>query len=93
MTINLEQSKMWFTGLHLTQSDRDILLSPTGWLTDTTVNSAQKLIAPQFPHLSGLQNVSKGLTMSYDIMSGDFLQIINTGHVDSFYHWNATSRN
>ena len=77
------QSKVWLASLNLTQKDRESLLHPTGWLTDSTINAAQKLLADQFPDLSGFQDVSKGLTLSYNIMPSDFLQIINTGH----QHW------
>ena len=52
-------SAMW---LHLLQKDKEILLSPTGWVTDSIVNAAQKLLREQFPHLPGLQDVSLGHT-------------------------------
>lgn len=93
-TVNLDnyqpktrQSKIWLADLQLMKLDRDILLNPLGLVTDTTVSAAQKLLADQFPKFSGLQDVSKGLTMSYNILQGDFLQIINTGHK----HWITVS--
>ena len=55
-TINLDdyqprttrQSKIWLSDVGLTQSDKEVLLGPTGWLTDTIVNAAQQLLAHQF---------------------------------------------
>lgn len=36
--------KDWFPELSLTKSDRDVMLSPTAWLTDSVVNAAQTLM-------------------------------------------------
>lgn len=77
------QSKIWLTDLQLKQSDRDILLSVTGWLTDTIIDAAQILLAQQFPNISGLQSVALGLTMAFNIQTGEFVQILNT----SRSHW------
>lgn len=77
--------QFWLPGhdLQLLTSDRDILLSPTEWLTDTIINASQQLLQRQFPNLSGLQDVSLGLTMNFDIQTGEFIQILHT--TDS--HW------
>ena len=80
-------SKLWLPDFQLYQSDRDILLSPTGWLSDTIVNAAQQLLKQQFPELCGLQSVVLGLLLSFDIQRGEFLQIINTTH----QHWLTVS--
>ena len=72
--------KMWLADYDLTESDKEILLSPTAWLTDTIVDAAQTLLRQQFPALPGLQSVSQGMTMSYDIQEGEFVQVINTSH-------------
>ena len=74
---------MWLADYDLTESDKEILLSPTAWLTDTIVDAAQTLLRQQFPALPGLQSVSQGMTMSYDIQRGEFVQVINTSHG----HW------
>lgn len=73
---------MWLPFLNLSQTDKDILLSPTAWITDSIVNAAQQLLGEQFPKLHGLQDVSLGLNMAFDIMLGEFLQIlhISQGH-------------
>ena len=54
-----------------------------GWINDDIINAAQKLLAQQFPYISGLQNVAIGLTMSFSIQTGEFLQIIDT----TYHHW------
>ena len=79
--------KMWLADLNLHQSDKEVLLSPTAWLTDSIINAAQRLLGKQFPHLPGLQDVSLGLTMSFNIQTGEFLQILHT----SQDHWLTVS--
>ena len=74
---------MWLSNLKLLDSDKEILLNSTGWLTDAIVDAAQMLLRQQYPSLPGLQNVCCGLVMSYDIQEGEFLHIINSGHG----HW------
>ena len=74
---------MWLDPLNLLQKDRDILLSPTGWVTDSIINAAQQLLRQHFPQLPGLQDVSLGQTMAFTIMTGEFVQILHT----SRDHW------
>lgn len=74
---------MWLPSLNLSHKDEEILLSPTAWITDSMVNAAQQLLREQFPQLPGLQDVSLGLTMAFNIMPGEFLQILHT----SQDHW------
>jgi len=73
---------MWIQELRLSPSDRDILFNSTAWLTDSIVDAAQKLLKKACP-VSGLQSVSCGLTMTYDVQPGEFIQVLNTGHG----HW------
>lgn len=58
-------------------------MSPTGWLVDEIINASQKLLKQQFQNLHGLQDVSLGLVLNYEIISSGFLQILNTSH----QHW------
>lgn len=81
--LKTRQSKIWLESLHLRQCDKEILLSPTGWLNDALINAAQNLLAKQFPNLCGFQNSLLNVTMGFTVQSGEFLQIINTGH----QHW------
>ena len=62
--------------------------SCNGWLSDSIIDAAQLLLKKDHPTASGLQSVSKGLTMSYDIESGEFVQILN----NSRGHWLTVSR-
>ena len=41
--------KMWIPQLELSSSDREILLSPTAWLTDSIINAAQNLLKKACP--------------------------------------------
>ena len=74
---------MWLDSLKLLQKDRNVLLSPTAWVTDSIVNAAQQLLRQHFPQLPGLQDVSLGQTMAFNVMAGEFLQILHT----SEDHW------
>ena len=77
----------WIPELTLCLSDKQLILSPVGWLTDSIIDAAQALLKQDHPRLLGLQTVSKGLTMSYDIQHGEFIQILNNGQG----HWLAVS--
>ena len=74
--------KMWIPELELSSSDKEILLSPTAWLTDSIIDAAQNLLKKEFP-VPGLQSVGCGLTMTFAIQPGEFIQILNTGQG----HW------
>ena len=74
---------MWISSLNLSQKDKEVLLSPTAWITDSIVNAAQQLLREQFPQLPGLQDVSLGLTVAFNIMPAEFLQVLHT----SQDHW------
>ena len=76
----------WIPELGLSKSDRETLLNPAGWLTDSIIDAAQKLIKDVSP-VPGLESVSCGLTMSFDIQRGEFIQILNTGKK----HWVTAS--
>ena len=39
----------------LTNADKEIILSPSGWLNDSIISAAQKLMLQHFPHMPGLQ--------------------------------------
>lgn len=73
--------------MKLLDRDRSTLLSPVGWLNDSIVNAAQKMLKKQFPSINGLQDTALGYVMSYEIQTGQFLQIVHS--VDS--HWIVVS--
>ena len=37
------------------RSDKDIILSPRGWLTDKIISAAQMLLLQFYPNMAGLQ--------------------------------------
>ena len=81
------EKRWWIPELGLVQSDRDILLSPTEWLSDNIVNASQKLLKKANPRVSDLQDVACGLTMNFVVEPDEFVQIIHTCHG----HWNTIS--
>ncbi len=50
------EPNVWLPELKLSQSDKEVLLCPTGWLTDNIMNAAQHLLQNKFPNLEGLQD-------------------------------------
>ena len=79
----VQSRKLWISELNLEQSDRDILLNPTSWLTDPLMDAAQTLLKKANPAMPGLQSVMLGTTMNFDIEPGEFVQILHNGHE----HW------
>ena len=71
----------------MTQSDKAILKSSNAWLSDSIRNAAQLLLKGEMHWLEGLQNVNFGLTNSFEVETGDFVQIIHTGEG----HWQVVS--
>ena len=59
---------------------------PLGWLTDSVVNGAQKLLQ-RTTVISGFQSVTLGLTINFDVTAGNFIQILHTG----IRHWVTVS--
>ena len=69
--------------LELTHSDREKLLSPVGWLNDRIVLAAQMLLKKQSPWCGGLQDTILGQTLSFQVETTEFIQILHSG----FGHW------
>ena len=69
----------WIPELELLKSDRETLLNPVSWLTDSIIDAVQELLKDISP-VPGLESVACGLTMSYAIQRGDFVEILNTGN-------------
>ena len=74
---------LWMPEFGLYMTDRDILLTPDQWLTDSIVDAAQDLIKRINPAIGGLQRVCCGLTMAFMVEPDEFLQIVGTGNG----HW------
>ena len=83
----MQYPKMWIADLQLTLEDRKILYNSTLWLSDTLINAAQELLKRENSMVSGLQNVNLGMTKGFSIESGEFVQILHTGHG----HWHVIS--
>ena len=73
---------MWIPALELTNTDKQILLNPVGWLTDTIIDAAQMLLKEISP-VPGLEPVASGLTLTYNIQPDEFIQVLNNGRG----HW------
>ena len=77
----------WIPSLNMTQSDKAILKSSNAWLSDSIINAAQLLLRRGNVLVGGLQNVNFGLTSSFEVETGEFVQIIHTGEG----HWHVVS--
>ena len=82
-------SKNWLCNplYTLTSTNREEVLSPSGWLSDRVIEAAQLLILQQFPHISGLQNPILQQTLTFQVHRGEFVQVINVRN----NHWCAVS--
>ena len=61
-----EQACMTVSGITLFQSDVDILESPRAWLNERLINVGQALMKEKFPHVSGLQDVGRNDTCTFE---------------------------
>ena len=73
----------WIPELNLFCSDKQVLLDPNGWVTDSIIDAAQDLIKMVNPVIGGLQKICCGLAMSFKVESDEFIQIVTTGNS----HW------
>ena len=67
----------------LVEKDFDVVGSPTGWLDCTIIHQAQVYLQQLNTGIRGLQRPVLGPVRSFDIMRGDFVQILHTGDK----HW------
>ena len=63
------------------------LITKNGLLTDMHIGTVQNLIHEQFPHIKGFQPTTLGVVGQFEIMDGDFIQILHTGNC----HWICVS--
>ena len=82
-------SNTWLsTPLYTLHADKkQEVVSPDGWLSDTGIKAAQLLILQEFPHIAGLQDPAVHNTLSFQILKGEFVQIIFVGGC----HWCTVS--
>lgn len=72
---------------NLTQSDFDIINSSTGWLDCNIIQQAQVLLQQHNPLIDGFQRTTLGPARNFDIVNGEFVQILHTGSD----HWVCVS--
>ena len=72
---------------NLTTSDYQIILNPTGWLTCDIVHKAQVLLHEVNQSIEGFQRPTLGPVRNFDVVSGEFIQILHTGSA----HWVCVS--
>ena len=80
---------MWVHNAVYSNSDKEIILSPSGWLNDSIISAAQKLmlILQHFPLMSGLQPPTLQHAWGFDVHRGDFVQILYVHNS----HWSVIS--
>ena len=62
----------------MTVEDKKDLLSG-GWLSDTVIVAAQNLIKAKYPSVRGLQDVTLGQSLAFNVIHEEFVQILHTG--------------
>ena len=55
------------------------IVSSDGWLSDTVIRVSQLLILQEFPNIAGLQDLAIHRSLSFQILRGEFVQIIFVG--------------
>ena len=68
--------------MKLSNGDRGVIKSPTGWLTDDIIDAAQKTLQKQFG-IPGFQSVARGQCCHFDVEPDEFIQILHNGRG----HW------
>ena len=71
--------QMWVNNnlYSLSPSDRELIASPAGWLDDGIIAAAQKLLFQDFPQMKGLEPPVLQEVLSFQVHTGEFVQIIN----------------
>ena len=72
---------------NLTDSHFDLIFSPTGWLDCDIIHQAQVLLHGENSSIEGFQWPTLGPVRNFDVVSGEFIQILHTGHS----HWVCVS--
>ena len=85
----IEAPELWINNgaYRLNHSDWEVVLFPTGWLTDEIICAAQMLLLQFFPNMAGLQSPVLQKVLQFHVHSGEFVQIV---HVRN-NHWCVVS--
>ena len=62
---------------NLLRDDEKVLLNPNEWLTDKLMDAGQLLIKECYHQVRGLQSVSLGLTLAFEVQRGEFVQVLH----------------
>ena len=76
-------TKWWMEHLHLLDSD-ELVLTSGAWINAAIINACQVILSKQFSLDLSFQDVGCGLTMSFSIVKGSFIQIL---HDSDRHHW------
>ena len=63
------------------------VVSSDSWLSDTVIRAGQLLVLQEFPNIAGLQDPKVHRSLSFQILRGEFVQIIFVGGC----HWCTVS--
>ena len=62
---------------NLLRDDEKVLLNPNEWLTDKLMDAGQLLIKECYHQVRGLQSVSLGLTLAFEVQREEFVQVLH----------------
>ena len=71
----------------LNNIDYDLISDPDGWLNCEIIQTAHVLLQELNPAIEGLQRTTLGPCRNFDVVTGEFIQILNTGSD----HWVCVS--
>ena len=81
--VNIGQTDKTPSLASLTESDYKIILDKDGWLNCDIIQKTHVYLQEVNPHIEGFQRPTLGIVRNFDIVSGEFIQILNTGND----HW------
>ena len=70
----IKQPSKWVANLNV--EDEKVLLTNGEWLNDKLINAGQILIKECYPHVCGFQDVSLGPTLGFDVLTAEFVQVL-----------------
>ena len=72
---------------NLTDDHFELIINPTGWLDCDIIQRAHVLLQAENPAIAGFQRPTLGPVRNFDVVSGEFVQILHTGND----HWMCVS--
>ena len=68
-------------------TDRQLILSPSGWLNDKIIHASQMLLTQHFPDTDGLEPPTLEQIQGFQLHFGEFIQLLNARNS----HWIVVS--